>query len=234
MKGSSPFRREARAASFCRSAVGRCTVGHGALDLRENHAVQGIGVAGAPQILHRRVGLLHGPAQLPHKGVLPHAGTALQHHKVICILQVHHLREEVLEPLAAVGAYKEVSRLSHTARLPIESHSQGMRPPGFLTAIPAIFLPDQPGGPKNKRPRGRLPAGPDCRKRLPPFSTKGHGPTARTHCVRTLAGREVFSAAYTPRPKANSIFFAPPGANSARLFDKLIPQAFACGVVFML
>ena len=35
--------------------------------------------------------------------------------------------------------------------------------------------------------------------------------------ARTFAGREVFLARYTPRPKTDFIFFAPAGANSARL-----------------
>ena len=38
--------------------------------------------------------------------------------------------------------------------------------------------------------------------------------------VRTFAGREVFSARHTPRPKTDCTFFAPAGANSARLFQQ--------------
>ena len=43
----------------------------------------------------------------------------------------------------------------------------------------------------------------------------------------TLAWRKVFSATYTPPPKMVRTFFAPAGANSARLFDRLGPGAEA-------
>ena len=38
------------------------------------------------------------------------------------------------------------------------------------------------------------------------------------HALRTFASRAVFSPTYTPPEKMISIFFAPAGANSARLF----------------
>ena len=94
--------------------VGRCAIHHRAFDLRQNHPVQGIRVAGAPQVFHCRARLLHGPANLPHKSILAHPGPALENHEIICILQVHHLREKVPEPLAAVGAHKKIGYLSHT------------------------------------------------------------------------------------------------------------------------
>ncbi len=57
--------------------VGRRPIRHGAAELREHHAVQGIRVPGAPEVLHRRARLLHRPADLPHEGVLPYPGAAL-------------------------------------------------------------------------------------------------------------------------------------------------------------
>ena len=41
----------------------------------------------------------------------------------------------------------------------------------------------------------------------------------RRRPIRTFAGREVFSSTHMSRPKTDFNFFAPDGANSARLFS---------------
>lgn len=84
--------------------MGRGPITDGAPERRDHHAVQRIRVSGAPEILHVRSRLLHGPADLPHEGVLPHPGAALEDHQVKGRLHIQDLGEKVLKAAAAVCA----------------------------------------------------------------------------------------------------------------------------------
>ena len=109
--------------------MGAGAVHHGAAQSREYHAVQGVRVAGAPQILHRRSRPLHGPADLPHESVLPYARSALEDHHVIGRRLIRHLRKEILKSGTAVGAHKEVCNLCHKLSSKLHSHHRLCRTP---------------------------------------------------------------------------------------------------------
>ena len=56
-------------------------------------------------------------------------------HQVVGVLQIHHLREQVLKALAAVGPCEKVCNLRHTLPSKSCSYTQAMRPGLGLTAI---------------------------------------------------------------------------------------------------
>ena len=93
--------------------MGAGTIHHRAADLRQDHPVQRVRIAGAPEVLHRRTGFFHALADLAHEGALPHARAALKHHQIVCILQIHHFREEILKSLATVRTHKKVRHVCH-------------------------------------------------------------------------------------------------------------------------
>lgn len=82
------------------------------------YAIQGLGVAGAVEVLHLLPPLLHGLADGAHQRGFSDAGTALENDQIVEVLRPAETREQVLKPLAAVGAQEKVGRTCHGVILP--------------------------------------------------------------------------------------------------------------------
>lgn len=104
--------------SFCSSPVGRGTIHNGGPYPGNMYAVQGLGVAGAVEIFHLLPSLLHGLADGAHQRGFADAGAALENDQVMEVLRPAEAGEQVLKPLAAVGAQEKMGRTCHRVILP--------------------------------------------------------------------------------------------------------------------